>query len=286
MSSNPLTITKKKVGNYKRQFMKSDFYHSLRDTYRQIQVAQHSPFDNIFYCCTQKTASQWFRGIFDDATFFKYTGLKATPYVELGLKYANIQEPFKPRSIVTHLYIDYPTFDALPKPAKYSAFFIMRDPRDLVTSWYFSAKYSHKPVWPIPEMREALIGLNEVEGFKYVIDKVNEFGTFEAQRSWIQGSDPNVTIFRYEDFAADNGAFLRKLFTHLRITVPEAEFEDLVNRHSFKKKAHGREQGQEDLNAHFRKGVAGDWQNHFNEEIMTHFRLVTGDTLEVLGYES
>lgn len=286
MSINPLAYTKRKVRTYKWQFLHSDFYRSVRDAYRQTQVAKRSPFDNVFYCCTQKTASQWFRGVFDDALFFKYSGLKAVPYVELGLNYAEIREPFAKGTIATHLYIDFPTFESLPKPERYTGFFIMRDPRDLVTSWYFSAKFSHSLVWPIPEMREVLTGLDHVEGFKYIIDKTNEFGTFEAQRSWMRKSDPNVAIMRYEEFAADNEAFLAKLLEYLRIEMPKQEMAELAGRHAFSKKTQGRQQGEANVNSHYRKGVAGDWENHFNEEIMDHFRKVTGDTLEILGYEA
>lgn len=285
--TNLLVRSRKTAGHYKRQFLQSDFYLSLRDTYRQTQVKQRSPFDNIYYCCTQKTASQWFRAVFDDADFFQYTGLRTLPFEELGLNHAELQGPFPTKTLVTHLYVDYPTYAALPKPRKYRTFFILRDPRDLVTSWYFSAKISHKPVWPIPEMRAALEGLDETDGLKYVIDKVASFGTFEAQRGWVEAAtiDPNANVFRYEDFAADNGAFLAQLLNYLQIKMPAAEFEALCDRHAYSKKAKGRAQGEENVDSHYRKGVAGDWENHFNDEIMAHFRAVTGDTLEVLGYE-
>jgi Sulfotransferase domain len=35
---------------------------------------------------------------------------------------------------------------------------------------------------------------------------------------------------------------------------------------------------------HYRKGVAGDWQNYFDSSLRRHFREVTGDLLDVLGY--
>ena len=40
-----------------------------------------SPFDNVYHCCTQKTASQWFRGIFADPAFADHTGLEEVPFV-------------------------------------------------------------------------------------------------------------------------------------------------------------------------------------------------------------
>jgi hypothetical protein len=78
------------------------------------------------------------------------------PYVAFGHRNDRIVEPFPPRSIVTHLYVTYDTYLSIPKPEKYKTFFVMRDPRDLVVSWYFSAKYSHRLEHPITEMRKTL----------------------------------------------------------------------------------------------------------------------------------
>jgi hypothetical protein len=111
--------------------------------YRKLHVKQRSPFDNIYHCCTQKTASQWFRGIFADPVFADYTGLESVPFIDLGLRGTSIKTAFPVGSVVTHLYIDYPTYQAIPKPERFRVFFVMRDPRDAVVSWYFSARYSH-----------------------------------------------------------------------------------------------------------------------------------------------
>lgn len=35
-----------------------------------IEVKNRAPFDNIYHCCTQKTASQWFRALFNDEVFY------------------------------------------------------------------------------------------------------------------------------------------------------------------------------------------------------------------------
>ena len=59
-----------------------------------VRIENRSPYTNIYYCCTQKTASQWLRSVLNDPIVFKYMGLKVLPYVQLGLKYAAFQEPF------------------------------------------------------------------------------------------------------------------------------------------------------------------------------------------------
>lgn len=264
-------------------------YDRLQELYNYSsrRIVQRSPYDNIYYCCTQKTASQWFRMVLCDPVVFQYTGLKTFRYRQMGLREAQFDQPLPRGTIGIHLYVDYPTYAAIPKPDAYKTFFVLRDPRDIVVSWYYSAKFSHKPVDPIPELRRNLEALDLQDGLKYIIDAWDAFGLFEAQRSWMSRpvDEARVQVFRYEDFAADNLQFLKELLDYLEIKIPEREFDVLYGRHKFSQLAKGRRQGVEDPQSHFRKGVSGDWENHFDDSVMTHFRDVTGDLLEVLGYE-
>jgi len=252
----------------------------------KLGVRQQSPYENIYYCCTQRTGSQWFRAVFNDGAFYRYTGLLIQPYRHIGLRYASFDEPFPPRTLATHLYISYPTYLSIPKPSSYKTFFVMRDPRDAIVSWYFAARYSHALVAVIPAMRRDLEQLDEAQGLLYIIDKLGEFGSYEAQRSWMNPrvEDSGIRVFRYEDLAADNRSFLTDLFDYLDIGMPPREVSALCERRGFSKRAGGRSQGQEDIFSHRRKGVSGDWKLHFSQVTLDHFRKVTGDLLEVLGY--
>ena len=53
------------------------------------------------------------------------------------------EAPLPPGTIVSPLYLDYPGFRSIPKPDSYRAFFVMRDPRDILVSWYLSIKHYH-----------------------------------------------------------------------------------------------------------------------------------------------
>ncbi|MEM8719921.1 MAG: tetratricopeptide repeat protein [Cyanobacteria bacterium P01_G01_bin.39] len=263
------------------------YYQAMKLRYSQQEIIQHSLYDNIYYCCTQKTASQWFRSIFNDPIVYKYTGLVTRPYVQLGLKYASFNNAPPPGTIETHLYVDYPTYLSIPKPGSYQTFFVLRDPRDAVVSWYFSAKYSHVLTSIIPELRRNLAEMDLNSGLKYIIDRLQEFGYFEAQRSWklVEGEQQNIAIFRYEDLVDSNSSFLRKLFHHLSIEIPETEFIDLCERNKFEAITKGRVQGEENINSHYRKGISGDWKNYFDNSTLDYFHHVTGNLIEILGYE-
>lgn len=275
---------------------------------RRFGIVQRSPYENIYHCCTQKTASQWFRAVFSDPVVYSYTGLDPHLFTAwrknlldecfddslslLGVSehlYSgySVSVPIPERTIGLTLYIGYQTYAMLPKPESCRAFFLMRDPRDIVVSWYFSTRYSHAPTSRfLLEFRSALEGLSFDEGLKYSMDRIQEFGLFVGQKSWaaIPQDEKDVKVFRYEDFALDNRGFLEELFAYLDIKMPDDKFEELCQRHKFEVYAGGRSRGTEDTGAHYRKGMPGDWQNYFDASLHSYFQQVTGDLLAVTGY--
>ena len=52
---------------------------------------------------------------------------------------------------------------------------------------------------------------------------------------------------------------------------------------SFKAQA-GRAAGEENAKSYLRKGVAGDWRNHFSDEAEAVFERHAGEALRRLGY--
>ena len=254
------------------------------------------PYENVYYCCTQRTGSQTLRAVFQHHKFWQWSGLRVKPYFELGLREARSDKRLRrafpryfPRhTLACHLYVDYPTYRSIPKPSRYKTFFVMRDPRDAVVSFYYAALVSHTPVYPIPRMRADLQTLDKRAGLRYVIDSLDEFGYFEAQRSWVSAeadADENVRVFRYEDRAANESRFLRELLDYLEVPMPDKELQHLASRFSFERLT-GRPKGTEDISHHLRRGTPGDWRAQFDDEILAYFGDVTQDLVQVLGYDT
>lgn len=261
--------------------LKKTIDHFSNTRLQRLWISKRSNLDNIYYCCVQKTASQWLRQVLNDAIIYRHTGMEIEPYKYLGLKTAGTISRFPVNSIVTHLYIDYETYVKIPKPSNYLTFFVNRDPRDAVVSWYFSAKYSHSLVHPIPDMRGHLEKMDRTFGFKYVIDKLIEFGYFDSQQSWI---DSGEKIFQYELLSKDYSVFLRELFQFLNIQLSDRNFHSICRRYKFERLVK-RKKGVENKYSHYRKGILGDWKNYFNSEIENHFYEKTNSLVNILGYE-
>lgn len=258
-----------------------------------IGLEARTPYENVYYCCTQRTGSQTLRAVFQHETFWRWSGLRVEPYFEVGLRSARADErlrkAFARHTLACHLYVDYPTYQSIPKPSRYKTFFVMRDPRDAVVSFYYAALVSHTPVGVIPRMRADLQPLDKRAGLRYVIDSLDELGFFEAQRSWASAeadADENVRVFRYEDRAANESRFLRELLDYLEVPMPEEELGNLSSRFSFETVTGGRPKGKEDISHHLRKGTPGDWRAQFDDEILAYFADATQDLVQVLGYDT
>ena len=94
---------------------------------------------------------------------------------------------------------------------------------------------------------------------------------------------PNVLVVRYEDLLEDTGREMGRVAGHLGLHVTDQDLTDLAARHSFEATS-GRRPGQEDRVAHQRKGIAGDWRNHFTREAGEAFLAYGGSALIALGY--
>lgn len=250
---------------------------------------------NIFHCCVQKTASQWIRSLFQDSRITMHSGLQVLNfYHDLEKEDPRLSSsylftvPFPANTIVTPLYISFESFCSIPKTEKYRAFFIMRDPRDLVVSWYFSTKYSHPPIGKILERRDKLNQVSIEEGLILSIDFLSERGYFRTLESWINAPviDSNVKLVKFEDLTgADNLTVIQDLLDHCLIDVSPDVLQSLLDDVSFEKLAN-RKQGIEDQFAHYRKGIEGDWVNYFDDKVEAKFNDVAGALTAALGYRT
>jgi hypothetical protein len=231
----------------------------------------------------RKTGSQWVKALLSDPVVYRYSGL--LPFDQ------RVQRRLYPhavptRHVVSSLFITREGFNALPKPEKYRAFFIMRDPRDVVVSGYFSLRNSHTPMGDVLRHRKALQELPFKEGLLYVINHLAETNLFAQIKSWVVApSDETFRVFRYEDLIGERQADeVDQLMRHCGIAIPPAELTALLDRHGFSRmRKKRREAGP---TAHYRKGKAGDWLNHFDDDIYDAFAAATGNLVELCGYPS
>jgi hypothetical protein len=100
-------------------------------------------------------------------------------------------------------------------------------------------------------------------------------------RAWL-GRDP-AAIVRYEDLHSDTEATLADLLASLQVQPAPDVLRQAVELFTFGQLS-GRQPGQENAGSFFRKGIVGDWRNHFSKADGVYFARVAGEILECLGY--
>jgi Sulfotransferase domain len=248
---------------------------------------------NLYHCCLPKTGSQWIGKILSDPAVYAYSGLKSHNYQsQLPGRYdprniidRTFTEPFPKGSIVTPLYISFDNFVAIPKPEHYKAFFVMRDPRDILISWYFSMKHSHTALGNVVKLREILDAMSFHEGISYAMAHLNDRGYFQALASWIDAPrrDPNTLVVRFEDLIGTASVqVFDTLFRHCDVHMPQNILRRLLTKYSFEALA-GRKQGEERKEEHYRKGTAGDWMNYLTDGLEKKLEELTDNLIARLG---
>ncbi|WP_431937135.1 sulfotransferase domain-containing protein [Micromonospora sp. RP3T] len=246
-----------------------------------VPVVSRSEFDNIFHCTVRKTGSQWIKALFSDPTVYRHSGL--LPY-DPRFYAGGATAPVPRGRVGLAIFLSHRRFEAVPKAGTYRAFFVIRDPRDVVVSSYFSLRNSHAPMGDIPQARKALQEKSKKEGMLYVIDRLRDKKQFGQMRSWaVAPPAETFRLFRYEDLTGDRQAEeVDRLLRHCGITLPPSDLTALLARYSFTKMKKDKE--TPGRISHYRKGAAGDWRNHFDDDIYAAYTAAAGDLAEVLGY--
>jgi hypothetical protein len=174
----------------------------------------------------------------------------------------------------------------------YLGFHVIRDPRDMAVSAYFSHLSSHSTeYWPeLISHRAALRGLPKSDGLIADMHFTARLPTdgyelrpYDAMAAWDYASR-TVYEMRFEELTRDPGSGFQAALAHLHLRVPDTVLERTLARYSFEALSGGRSPGQEDQAAHYRRGIPGDWRRHFEPSHSAEFTRLHGDLVARLGY--
>ena len=112
------------------------------------------------------------------------------------------------------------------------------------------------------------------EGVKYSCDKALK---------WL--AEPDVAKIRYEDFMHDSVSCLKTALQKVGVEINERRAQKVAAKLNFSIFSDGRKKGEENVKSHFRKGVSGDYVNHFNGLHKAICKQRIGRHLIELGYE-
>lgn len=192
--------------------------------------------------------------------------------------------------LLCHGNADRDVVAALAASGPIRAIHVIRDPRDLLVSGFFwhmspasQANAAANP-WAGDRHRRLRARPDKESALLQDLDFAECY--FAALREWDYGRD-DILELRYEDMVADVPGFFRRSAAFLGLTrLPPDEFDAIVERHGYARQTGGRPPGVEAADHKYRKGMAGDWRNHFTPRLTAAFKERHGDLLTKLGYET
>ncbi|HKJ23796.1 MAG TPA: sulfotransferase domain-containing protein [Myxococcota bacterium] len=258
------------------------------------RVEHRSPHENLLHCCVHKTGSQWIAALLDDLVTYRYCGLRRFQYQTRlpggfdprGLRERRFDRALPAGRILGPLYVDHEGYRTLPHTGSRRAFFVQRDPRDVLVSWYYSTRYSHVPLGDLPRLRARLEALDVEGGLRFAVDHLEAFGAFEALRSWARAApdDASALVVRYEDLVGPEAfSAFRAVYDHLDVPIPDDALRALVDAYAFRRLTR-RAPGEADARSHLRAGQPGNWREHLPEAVADRLRETTRDLAAELGY--
>lgn len=172
-----------------------------------------------------------------------------------------------------------------PDPDPTNTIYVYRDGRDVMVSYYFHVLRApdhgpnKRPSYLTGEVRKDLPKFIETESRN---PRSSKLAWSEHVQSWL--SLEHVPRVSYEELLSDTESALQGVLNDLHQTVSVSRIGDAVDRHSFTRLSQ-RAPGDEDSASFLRKGIAGDWRNHFTQTAARAFEASHGNALRALGYE-
>jgi sulfotransferase family protein len=185
-----------------------------------------------------------------------------------------VRRAFAPRG---HYFGPIRWYRAVPELVRYRTILVLRDPRDALTSNYYSLAFSHSVM-----NQELLDRRRQVSGVG-----VDEFVLAQAENvrleynrlvvSLLNPKAESVLFARYEDMVVDYGGWLTDVARHLQLDRCPALLEHLIASADFSVK-------RENVLAHKRQVKPGDHREKLNGSTIRALDEKFAPVLETLGY--
>ena len=163
----------------------------------------------------------------------------------------------------------------IPNMDQYAVLLVLRDPRDVMTSLYFSLRYSHRMSSArLVRWRQQSEGLTLDE---FVLRHADGFdGRYRQYCDELLGQ-ANVLFLSYEDMVADFSRWLDRLAAHLSLDTNSGLLATLEQEADFTV-------DQQRLTAHRRQVTPGEHRRKLRAETIQELNGRFGYSLERLGY--
>lgn len=173
--------------------------------------------------------------------------------------------------------------EGIAEMERYILLLVLRDPRDLLVSRYFSISVSHIPPYGPSEKYDMFISQRQTAQSmtidEYVVaesDRVYE--GFSRYKMQLVDKYPNLYITRYEQMVNNFPSWLDELLERSQLTITPEFRQGLLEQNQRMRPK------DEDVRRHLRKGKAGDYKEKLKQETIYSLNKKLGSILDEFGY--
>lgn len=168
-------------------------------------------------------------------------------------------------------------------PERYKILLMVRDPRDILVSSYFSIAFSHPLPGENSNKRDAFLAKREwakqVSIDEYVLAEAPRLlENLQRYHRLLLQPHPHTLVLRYEDMIGGFESWLDKLLQYTGCTIPAALRGNLLAGQLRQKPA------AENQHRHVRKAVAGDYLEKLQPATIDRLNDLFGNIMPVFGY--
>lgn len=205
------------------------------------------------------------------------------PFLE-GLNSKEMQQYnhiFQPRG---YLYSAFGGMvEGIPNRDDYYLVLVVRDPRDILTSSYFSIRYSH----PLPRGKNKIESFNKKRYFAQNVD-IDEYVLVKSDSVYqtyqryvdllVNKANHNVYITKYENMVANFPVWLDGLLNHCNLKITSELRQELIS------EAHRSQMKTEDITNHRRQVIPGDYQRKLKSQTIIQLNSSFSNILSLFEY--
>jgi len=249
-----------------------------------------------FYALKRLLLRRFFSGRLPLYLVAEYPKSGGTWYAQMLANYLdipfprNVTRPAFCRSVLLGHFLSHPAYRNVTV--------VVRDGRDIMVSAYYHFLFPNE--WNQPRAvarHRAELGFRDYDDIRTNLPGFIEYMCVNWAEKWshftitefVDSWDRSVGIanfIRYEDLLKDAAGQMRRALRNLGIgDIDEHRLTTSVENCRFEKMT-GRKRGDENIKSFARKGIAGDWRNHFSADACRVFHRYWGAELLRLGYEA
>ncbi len=261
---------------FSRPFYFKDEYLLLHGLKPQPDSKQQS----ILFFTVHKSASTFIKNTVmellahENLTVINFSGyLSKNAQEKTYNNFGKMGKLLKPKG---YFYGAFRSYYQFPEMERFKILLVLRDPRDVLNSYYFSTLYNH-PIGrkEVLEEREQFANM-DIDTF--VLQKAPEFKKKYSDFCKHLLHRPNVVLLQYEDMISNFTPWLNKLSDFLEIKSNDEVKKNIITKTSFKVK-------KEDKNSFIRSIKANDYKDKLKPETITKLNEIFKEELLQLGYD-